>query len=248
MNKGICLVIVCLWSFMSTAQYNSKGEYNISRFRPGTMWFFTGWRPAKEEKVRKYDRLILDVTYNDWIGDRDLFENHWASIGLNTNLMFDIPLTKGNTVSLGLGVAHQFTTIRHNGNLIQNDSLGTTTWSEKSNGQTFHKSVLGGHAFTVPIELRFRKESWRHFKFHIGGKIGYQANLYSKQVDKSGPDRVVTKDFGFPDANQLIYSAHIRLGLRNWALYASYNFNDLFSNENSVKLNTVQMGISVSLF
>ncbi|MFT5778991.1 MAG: hypothetical protein ACI837_001948 [Crocinitomicaceae bacterium] len=248
MNKLLIGIILCLCSQMASAQYDSKGENEVSRFRPGFMWYFTGIKPAKEDKVRKYDRLIFDVTYNDWIGDRDLFNNHWASMGLNTNLLFDIPLTKGNTVSLGLGVAHQYTVIRHNGHLIEDKTLGTTTWMPKVDSNIFRKSTFGGNSFSIPLELRFRKESWRHFKFHIGGKIGYQVNTYSKYVTGNGSNREVEKDYGFVDQNSLIYSAHVRLGLRNWAIYGSYNFNTIFSNENSVQLNHVQMGLSISLF
>ena len=48
--------------------------------------------------------------------------------------------------------------------------------------------------------------------------------------------------------NRLIYSVHARVGLRNWALYFSYNLNPIFSNQLSTQLNLVQMGLSVSLF
>ncbi|MDG1428136.1 MAG: hypothetical protein P8M19_03240 [Crocinitomicaceae bacterium] len=248
MIKNLTILILCLASFTATAQYDGKGENEVSRFRPGFIWYFTGLKPAKVEKVRKYDRLIFDVTYNDWIGDRDLFQNHWSSIGLNTNFMFDIPLSKGNTVSLGLGVSHEFKVIRHNGLLIEDELAGTTIWQEKSAIDKFNKGIFGGNSFTIPVELRFRKESWRHFKFHLGGKVGYQVNAYSKYITGHGSTRDVEKDYGFSDLNGLIYSAHVRLGLRNWALFGSYNFNTIFSNSSSTKLNHVQMGLSVSLF
>lgn len=243
----ISIAFLCL-SFSSTAQYDSKDSSIQSRFRPGAMWFFTGWRPASVEKVRKYDRLIFDITYNDWIGDKDVFKNHWASIGLNTNFMFDIPLTKGNTVSIGTGLAHSYSVIRHNGHLMGNDSTGITTWSEKLPTDNFRKSILGGHSFSIPLELRFHKESWRHFKFHIGGKIGVQTSLYSKYVSNKWLDRDVVKSYNFPDQNYLIYSAHVRFGFRNWALFGSYNFNTLFFDPASIQLNHVQMGLSISLF
>jgi len=230
------------------AQYDSKGENEVSRFRPGAMWFYTGIRPAKIEKVRKYDRLIFDITYNDWVGDKEPFDNSWASIGLNTNLMFDIPLTKGNTVSLGIGVSHQYTNIRHNTELIIDDVAQTTIYIPANATQSFYKSSLSGNSFSIPLELRFRNESWKHFKVHIGGKFGYQANLYSKEVSNFNSKRTVNKRFGFPDQNDWIYSAHVRIGLRNWALFASYNFNTIFSNKNSTQLNLIQMGLSISLF
>lgn len=248
MNKLFIIIpSFLLIAFIGFGQYDSKGEEK-SRFRPGAMWYFTGLRPAVVEKVRKYDRLIVDLTYNDWIGDQAPFQNHWASIGFNTNFVFDIPLSKGNTVALGLGIAHQFVAIRHNNHLIADESLGTTSYFAKSSSDNFDKSVLAGNSFALPIELRFRKESWRHFKLHIGGRIGYQANLYSKYVTNQNGVREINKRIGFPDQNNLLYGAHMRLGLRNWALFGAYYFNPIFKNSNSIQVNHLQFGVSVSLF
>ena len=119
MFKHLIFIVILFSSYSVLAQYDGKGENEASRFRPGVMAFFTGLRPAKPGKPNKYDRLIFDLTYNDWIGDIDIFTNHWASIGLNTNFIFDIPLSAGNTVSLGLGVSHQYVYIRHNNHLIK---------------------------------------------------------------------------------------------------------------------------------
>lgn len=248
MVKQVLILFICFISLNSFSQYDGEGEHEVSRFRPGTMWFFTGYRPAKPGKPSKYDRLVFDVTYNDWIGDEDLFKNSWSSIGLNTNLLFDIPLTKGNTVSLGVGVAHQYTNIRHDNKFVVDDVAKTSVYTMKDSTDLFNKATFSGNSFSIPLELRFRKESWRHFKFHIGGKIGYQVNTLAKTVSTIDGHRVVNKRYGFPDANQLIYSAHVRMGLRNWALFASYNFNTIFSSAQSTKLNAVQMGLSISLF
>lgn len=105
-----------------------------------------------------------------------------------------------------------------------------------------------GNMFGIPLELRFHKESWKHFKFHIGGKVGYQANMFSKLIYGSGSDRDVVKDYGFPDLNPLVYGVHVRFGLRNWALYGSYNLNPIFKSSESTKLHQLQFGLSISLF
>ena len=124
----------------------------------------------------------------------------------------------------------------------------TTVFMPKDSLDVFSRCSLVGNSFSIPIELRFRNENWKHFKVHIGGKIGYQAQLASKYVSKIDGHKRVVRDNGFYDANKLIYSAHVRIGMRNWALFASYNFNKLFSNKNSTQLNAVQMGLSISLF
>ena len=52
MIKNLTILILCLASFTATAQYDGKGENEVSRFRPGFIWYFTGLKPAKVEKVR----------------------------------------------------------------------------------------------------------------------------------------------------------------------------------------------------
>lgn len=240
------VIILTLLSFQAFGQYDSEGK-NTSRFRPGVFWYLTGYHPAKPGKLHKYDRLILDVTYNDWTGDRKMFQNNWASIGLNTNLMFDIPLVKKNLVSIGVGGCYGFQTVRHNQDVFMNIDSKWTVISDSVAYGNFERNSLIGHNFSIPIELRFRTNGWRHFKVHIGGKIGYQARLYGKT-------RGVFEDDAFkfrtniPDINRWTYSAHVRIGIRNWAFYAQYNFNKLFSNPKSTQLNSLQFGVSVSIF
>ena len=135
------------------AQYDSEGE-NKSRFRPGVFWYLTGYHPAIPGKVRKYDRLIFDVTYSDWTGKLKPFQNHWASIGLNTNLMFDIPLANKNTVALGIGICYGFHTIRHNKKVMVNSTNDWTVISDSSMNASLKKSSFAGHNFSIPIELR----------------------------------------------------------------------------------------------
>jgi hypothetical protein len=212
------------------------------------MWFYTGFRPATPEKVRKYDRLMFDVTYNTFTGALKPFKNNWNSIGFNTNLMFDIPITKGNTVSFGVGLTHSLFKVETSGKAFNADT--SYTFTELSTYQPFAEEsrYLIGNSFAVPMEFRFRTKGWKHFKVHIGGRIGYQSNLYSKTINHFQNGKQVFKDHSFIDVNPLIYSAHVRFGIRNWAVYGSYNLNSLFKNASSVQLNLFQVGLSVSLF
>jgi hypothetical protein len=233
----------------SYAQYNSEGDL-ISRFRPGGMWYFTGFRPAVPEKVRKYDRLIFDLTYNDWAGDLDPLKNQWRSLGLNTNLMFDIPISKGNTVSFGTGLSHAFFRINSNGYRFAADAAHTHThlYTLNETETAAANRFLGGNSIAVPIEMRFRTKGWKHFKVHIGGKIGYQWDLYTRTIEEGQSGILITKNKNLPDATRLIYSAHVRIGIRNWALFGSYNISTLFQDHHSPQLNLLQGGLSLSLF
>jgi hypothetical protein len=237
-------------SLNAFSQYDGFGADEISRFRPGSMWFFTGFRPATTEKVRKYDRLIFDLTYNDWAGDLDPFKNKWNSIGLNTSLMFDIPITKGNTVSFGTGLSHSLFRISNSAIAFSPDSTDTYTSMNSliNTNNNPSERFLCGNSISVPVEFRFRTKGWKHFKFHLGGKVGYQLNMYSRTVSEGANGKMILRDHNFADVQRLIYSAHFRIGIRNWALFGSYNLNSLFTNSNSPELNLIQMGLSIYVF
>ena len=241
--------ILCtlLFGVNASAQYDSQGDL-ASQFRPGVMWFYTGLRPAIAEKVRKYDRLVVDLTYNDWNSEiQKPFNNHWASIGLNTSFYFDIPLAKQNTVGLGIGLGHSYTSVRHN-NVFSSDTTNNYTLYTIVENPTFKKNSLIGHSVFLPIEIRFRTKGWKHFKVHFGGRVGYQLGLYQKIMWDGENGRIVTRSHDIADAHKLIYGAHIRIGVRNWSVYGAYQFNDIFKSTQSTKLNPFQIGIGISLF
>lgn len=234
--------------FCSTTfgQYDGKGDQEASRFRPGAGWFFTGMRPAEKQKVRKYDRLVFDITYNDWIGDRVPFQNEPLSIGFAVNCLFDRPLTVGNTVSLGYGLAYKRNRFQYNGFLSEqkgNPQSTTILYGPSSSTQTMIYNQV-----SIPLELRFRKESWKHLKVHLGGSIGFGYRFHTKTVNQTSDGKIVVKNYQNRGFDPLRFSSHIRFGFRNWALFASYDFKPLFANTQSIQLNPLQVGISISLF
>lgn len=245
------IVITCFFALIfvlsSQAQYDGKDPEIASRFRPGFMWYNTGWRPAKEGKPRKYDRLIADITYNDWVNDSALFLVKPGSIGCNVSGMWDIPLTQGNTVAISLGISYRYQRVSYDG-YMQRDSINQATqWMLGKNPlQEYDKSIFGSHAFAVPVELRFRTKGWRHVKLHLGGFIGYRTSMYTK-VWSDDYERV-TKDRKFYDNEPLFYGIHARLGIRNWAFFASYTLTEHFSAEKSTSIQPISFGISVSVF
>lgn len=243
--KIFITALLMLSSFFTYSQYDSKGEDEISRFRPGTFWFYTGIRPGKENKVRKYDRLIFDILYNDWVGDLKPFKVKPSSIGFAANLLFDVPLSKGNTIAFGWGINYTFSHTQHNNTFLSDFKENSTKYITS---QTNSRNSFNYNQFSIPVELRFRNESWKHLKIHIGGKIGYIARAYEKTTLKDPSGKTVIKDFHFSDLNPIQYATHIRFGLRNYSIFGEYNFAPLFANMQSTKLNIFRLGLSISLF
>ena len=248
MKNKIVLLFVLICSHLLAQDSTFHEDKLKSRFRPGIMWNYTGLKPAKEGKGFKYDRLMFDVTYNDWAGDRTPFKVQGPSMGMNVSFMFDIPMNKKGTVSFGVGPQYGFYNIRHDLAYAFNFDQDFTTLDTPENvGAIGHVSAVGNF-IQAPFEFRFRTKGWSHFKVHLGGKIGYLAAFNHKSKMVTDEYTMVRKDFSTPDLNRLLYSAHIRIGIRNWALYASYNFNPMFKNEQSTQLNQFQMGLTISLY
>jgi hypothetical protein len=220
----------------------------ISRHRPGIFWYFNGLKPAKSSKIRKYDRLIFDAAFNSWTGDQAAFSNRWNSIGLTTNLLFDIPLDANNQFSIGTGISHSWFNVAFDPNFKFYTYSNQTFLGNAPSTEHFNEQHLSGHSLSIPLEIRFRTKGWKHFKVHIGGKIGYQLTIYATSVRNEENGQYIEKNYNFGDINRLIYSVHMRIGIRNWGLFANYQLNPLFAHSSSVKLNVFQLGLSLSLF
>jgi hypothetical protein len=244
-KKQVFILLFILISGFSVSQDSDL----ISRYRPGAMWFYTGIKPAKPEMVRKYDRLIVDLVYNDWVGKSvKPFKNNWSSIGFNTALMFDVPLVKRNKIALGIGLAYGLYRIDHKDLFNRKVDSNYTAIIPNAKQYGIEKSIFKVHSLSIPLELRFRGENWKHLKIHLGGKFSYQ--FMSNTVLSSTNNKLLTKQktHGFYDFNPINTSAHIRFGIRNWAFYAQYNFIPFFKSKQSVQINGFQFGISLSLY
>lgn len=244
--KSISTFICLLLLLPVIAQYDGKDPDVASRFRPGIMWFNTGWRPAKENSGPKYDRLMVDLSYNDWVNDSALFLVKPSSIGFNIHTMWDIPLAARNTVGLGIGLSYRCRRVNFNGLLIRNAEHQATTWQLYSGSTGPDKSIFTTHAFAIPVELRLRTPKWKHVKFHLGAHVGYTIQAYTK-VRLDG-NKSKTKDKSFFDYNPFFYGVHARFGIRNWAFFADYSFTKQFRSEKSTDLRPLTFGITLSLF
>lgn len=242
------LLIAFIYSSTLFSQYQADNEGLYSRFRPGVAWFYSGLKPFEEEKLHKYDRLMVDVVYNDWHGEKDYFSSPWNSIGFNASLMFDVILTQGNTMSFGWGIGFSHFSNKSKLQFTRDLVNNTTLVSDFPTGSNVSDSKFGANYVEIPLELRFRTKGFKHFKFMIGGKIGYQLNAYSKEKVRVDGKNYATKQFNFADSNPLRYAATVRVGIRNWAVYGAYYFSPLFTGDGSADLTPISMGITLSLF
>ena len=231
--------------FPSLAQYDGKDAQVASRFRPGIMWFNTGWLPADENSAPKYDRLMLDLTYNTWLSGKRLVDAKPGSIGFNIHGMRDIPIARGNAFGLGIGLSYRYQRVRYDGVMFRDSPTRSTRLQSANNSVASPgKSVFGSHAFAVPLELRFRIPRWRHVKLHVGAHIGYRVQLFTKVWY----DETMIRDRFFFDEQPLFYGLHARVGVRNLAFFADYSLTKQFKAGESTQLQPLAFGITLSFF
>jgi hypothetical protein len=239
----------CLIGCVLSARAQKQDAELISRFRPGLMWFYTGLRPGVAEKMPRYDRLVFEVLYNDWTGKSvKPFQQKASSIGWNGQAIFDIPITNDN-ISFGIGLGYQYTRISLDGKYLQRDAdLQATLLEVFPTDTDIKRSVFSTNQLFVPVELRFRTKGWKHVKLHIGGKVGYQLRTATRIREQQDGLRTENKTIGFYDFNDWVFSTHVRLGIRNLGVVASYNLTPYFKGKNSTELNGFSLGLSLSLF
>jgi hypothetical protein len=200
----------------------------------------------KDADNRKYDRWIIDFTYNDWVGAVSPFENKWNSLGVNTNFMFDVHSKKYQSLSFGWGFAYGYANVITDKKLSES-STNTVLLTNKSTLDTYEHNSIRSHRFYIPLELRIASKKWDRLKFIIGANVGVQPLVHQVfMTETNGKKSYFTNVIN--DRNLLSYGVHFRFGYRSLALFGSYQLSPLFRSTESIKIHPIQFGLSLSLF
>ena len=239
--------LILVLALMLGCTLNAQKDSNlISRHRPGVLWYYNGLRPLKDADNRKYDRFVVDLTYNDWAGATNPFKNKWNSLGMNLNFLSDIRFKKSKNFSLGIGASYGFSTIASSQRIIET-SHNNLALGPKAQNENFDYASIRAHRFFIPIELRFFSKNWNRVKFMVGGSFGIQTGLKQRLISKIDGKTVKTDSY-FNPSKELNYGLHVRLGLRNISFFGAYQLNPFVAKSKNLNLHALQFGLSLSLF
>lgn len=248
MHKVLLLLLVS--AGFSFGQESAYEDSLVSRFRPGVMWFNTGLRPAKPEKVRKYDRWMIGIHYNQLLGTNPVMaKNPAGSLGFHTQWVPEIALTKHNTVSIGVGLGYSFQRSRVDGLFVHaNQQTNFQSFTNQPVGNVVRATFRSHHVF-IPVELRLRTKGWKHVKFHVGGQVGWQfgANMRTVSLKDANGMTTITESKGYSDYTPLHAAVVARVGIRNWAVGCVYHVQPVFTQAPN-KLHLLELQLSLSLF
>ena len=226
--------------FISTVSFSQRDKL-ISRYKPGLLWHYNGFRPLEDSRLHKYDRFIIDVTYNDWLSkNHGSVSSSWKSIGFNANVMFEKRFKKATNFSIGYGLRYGLSNVyTQHKTLLLHDVVQI---NNKVSTDTYKYNILRENSLVIPFEVRFGKPKARTWKLNIGGYIGYGFPVQQITKFRNG-DRTkmtLTPNFG------LRYGIHCRFGGRTMAIFTSYQLSEMFNHGESV--HPIQFGFSYSLF
>ena len=109
-----------------------------------------------------------------------------------------------------------------------------------------NKTKLSVHYLNIPLEFRyFAQEDYRGFTAAVGGIIGRRLLSYTKIKFEENQYDKFRRDFNI---NPWRYGAYVRVGFRGIMLSGKYMFSDLFQEEEGPTVNTMTVGVTLSLF
>ncbi len=242
--RHLLLLILAVY-FSSCGSIRNRTLVVDEETKPKIESTFQGLYARDTDEGPKRDRFILDIHYNDWIGDREDVNTGWNSIGFNGNALFDFPFNKASTISLATGLRFGRTAIQHDGLFFISDSINssilfpTTNLNYPRTKQRFIQSHL-----EVPLEIRFRGKSLKSYRFTLGASFGLKLQSYEKWRENDKKYR----EYNHPNTSFWRAGVYTRIGYHRWNVFASYYFTPLFNGNADSKLNTLQLGISLSIF
>lgn len=242
---AICALALSLAS-TSCGSIRNRTLMVVDEVKPNVESAFQGVHAKEPENGAKRDRLMLDVHYNDWLGERSEVKTGWRSIGFNWNFYHDMPLNKKSTVSIATGLRFGKTVIQHDGVFT---FYYATTNSVLLPSQSFpginrtNQRFVQSH-LELPLELRFRGVNKKSYRLTLGGSIGIRLNSYERWREGSDKFRA------YNHVNKMLWraGAYMRLGYHRWSFYGAYYLTPWFQGNYNSKLNTVQVGVSFSFF
>lgn len=259
MQKNNLFLLISTFLLIFCTQQNTFAQKNENKKE--------GKSPVNKVKnvtrAKSSDRIVFDLTHDNWIGAPDSVKTNWYSRGFAANLFFDKRLGQSPiSVAIGAGVSCQ--NVFHN-SFISTDSVGTelkTVFNPIPESINYKKNKLATTYLDVPFELRLHtnpKSPSRSFKLAIGAKVGLLINEHTKYkgdnvfgtygITGANPPEVKIKTYNTPNINKFRYGVTARIGYGNINLFGFYSLSPLFQADKAVTtINPFSVGISFNSF
>lgn len=199
--------------------------------------------------VMKHSRdfLMLQLSYDSWMGAPDSIQTGGLSRGFNVAFMYDFPLKPGSKLSIAPGLGISSSNIFFKDQTVAVGTLSPTLQFPADSSFKHYK--LSTTYLEIPIELRFRQypnNANKGFKAGIGLKFGTLANAHTKGKKVLSGSKQTEKVSDKRYFQTWRAAATARIGYGNFSVFTSYSFTSLLKQNAGPTINTFSIGVGLS--
>jgi hypothetical protein len=239
MKKLLVFLFVAVFSLTAFSQEDGGDEFSFDI----------------SDKMKKSDRLCVDLYYQLWQDLPDSMALYGFSRGININMMIDMPISSSRfsfAYGFGFGIYNVYSDAQP---YREKDSLGEPTGEigfdkiKKTvpEALTYKTNKLTTAYIDLPIEFRYRHVNG--MKFSVFGKFGYLISSHTKYKGDDpnlGADYELTQKIkNIPAILKYRASVGAKLGWKNYAFFGSYSLTSLF-DDYGPQMYPINLGVSLS--
>jgi hypothetical protein len=215
----------------------------------------------KDDKKARSHWAGIDLGFNGYFHDKlspdlpkgyDFLElNTGKSVSVGINIWhFDFPIYK-RYVMLATGIGMTLNNYRFSSDrtLIEDSSRVAAAFDFKETGEqiNYNKNKLAVNYVTVPLLLQFNTHHRLKKSFHIGAGLlfSYKYDSHLKLVyDDKGDKQKIKRRDDF-NTQPFRYDFTMRIGYRNYTLFANYAMTELFKDNTGPSLHPFTVGVQL---
>lgn len=194
-----------------------------------------------------HDFLVLQLSYDSWMGAPDSIRTGGLSRGFNMAFMYDFPFKNGSKFSIAPGLGISSSNIFFKDQAVAIGEVTPTLQFPTDSSYKHYK--LSTNYVEIPIELRYRQyqdNANKGFKAGIGLKFGALLNAHTKGKKALSGSKQTEKITDKRYFQPWRAAATARVGYSNFSVFASYSLTPLLKRTAGPSINTFSIGIGLS--
>jgi len=113
----------------------------------------------------------------------------------------------------------------------------------ETNGRQYQKTKLATSTLTLPLMLQLNTHGHSRFRLGAGGFVGYRLASWTKLKYFEDGNTYKDKDHGSYNLNDWQYGLQGVIGFQHLTLFAKYNLNNLFRDDQGPQAQTLSFGL-----
>ena len=204
--------------------------------------------PKSQVEKPAADNLLLMASYEGW-HKPDSIHTGGVGRGFNGYLTYDFPFKKSNfsfATGIGIGVSNIYLSGQE---INVRDTSSTSAATFVTATKDYKKYKLTTAYLEAPFELRYfanKANRNKGFKASIGLRAGLLVGAHTKDKVSVGGTNIVEKTDSRRYMSSWRFSGMARIGWGYFSIFATYNLNNLYKEDEGPAITPYSFGICLS--